>query len=147
MISFIRRRLGRKSLVDAAPTSRWDPQLFLYVKIPGDIQPLVRGERFEDPLASALQEAKLGDVSGGGSQLADPYPDGRPRVEFCGMDIDVTDRDKARALIMRKLIDLQAPYGTEIHYTADKTLLLDRLMEDGWNEGLLRTDRHPGFGV
>jgi hypothetical protein len=147
MISFIRRLLSRKARADDAQTSTWDPQLFLYVKIPGDVQPLVRGERFEDPLASALQEANLGDVSGGGSQLADPYPDGRPRVEFCGMDIEVSDRDRARALVMRKLIDLQAPRGTEIHYTAGSNMLLDRLMESGWNEGLPRIDRHPSFGV
>jgi len=147
MISFIRRLLSRKALADDAPTSMIDPQLFLYVKIPGDVQPLVRGERFEDPLASALQEAKLGEVSGGGSQLADPYPDGRARVEFCGMDIEVSDADRARALIQRKLIDLEAPHGTEIHYTAGTNMLLDRLVENGWHEGLPRTDRHPGFGV
>jgi hypothetical protein len=70
-------------------TADLDPQLFVYVKIPGDIQPLARGERFEDPLQVALQAEQLGNVSGGGSQLDDPYPDGRPRVEFSGLDVDV----------------------------------------------------------
>lgn len=147
MFSFIRKLLGLKSgeLPDADP--QWDPNLFIYVKIPGDIQPLARAERFEEPLQAVLEQTGLGNISGGGSQLDDPYPDGRPRVEFCGIDVEVADRDKARALLMDTLVELDAPPGTELHYTRDGTKLLDRFAEGSWKEALPRTVTHPGFGV
>ena len=92
----------------------------------------------------ALTEAGLGNISGGGSQMDDPYPDGRPRVAFCGIDITVTDRDSARNLLMKQLIALAA--ATEIHYTKDDIMLLDRLVDGTWIEGEPRTFQHPGFG-
>jgi hypothetical protein len=147
MLSAIRKLLGLKPRKSTQADHSWDPSLFIYVKIPGDIQPLVRGERFEDPLQTALAELGLGSISGGGSQLDDPYPDGRPRVEFCGIDVDVKDREKARAFLMKKLVELDAPPGTELHYTRDGAKLLDRYENGSWSEGLVRTVMHPGFGV
>jgi hypothetical protein len=94
----------------------------------------------------ALTEAELGKISGGGSQMDTPYPDGRPRVEFCGIDITVTDRDRARSLLMKTLNMLAAPSGTEIHYTKGEAMLLDRLVDGAWVEGEPRTFQHPGFG-
>ena len=94
-----------------------------------------------------MEAAQLGNISGGGSQLDDPYPDGRPRVEFCGIDVDVTDRDRARVLLMEELVKLQAPPGTELHYTKDGSKLLDRYADGAWSEALPRTFTHPGFGV
>jgi len=147
MFAVIRKLLGLKPRELAAADQSWDPGLFIYVKIPGDIQPLVRGERFEDPLQAALEEWGLGNISGGGSQLADPYPDGRPRVEFCGIDVDVTDPEKGRTFLMKKLVELSAPPGTELHYTRDGAKLLDRYENGSWTEGMTRTATHPGFGV
>ena len=147
MFGLFRKLLASKSEKVANVTADLDPQLFVYVKIPGDIQPLARGERFEDPLQVALEAEQLGNISGGGSQLDDPYPDGRPRVEFCGLDVDVVDQDRARGLLMRELIKLEAPDGTELHYTKQGAALLDRLVNGSWNEGLARTFMHPGFGV
>ena len=63
MLNFIRKLMRPRQ---ERPSSL-DPQLFVYVKIPGDIQPLARGERFEDPLDDALSASGLGQVSGGGS--------------------------------------------------------------------------------
>lgn len=147
MFDVIRKFLGLKPKGTTEASPQWDPSQFIYIKIPGDIQPLVRGERFEDPLQAALEQTGLGNISGGGSQLDDPYPDGRPRVEFCGIDVDATDRDKARALLMHKLIELDAPPGTELHYTREGVKLLDRYATGGWSEALARTVTHPGFGV
>jgi hypothetical protein len=147
MLNALRKLLGRKPKDQVTTTSSWDPHLFIYVKIPGDIQPLVRGERFEDPLEAVLEASKLGNISGGGSQLDDPYPDGRPRVEFCGIDVDVTDTDRARTLLREELIKLQAPDGTELHYTRNGAKLLDRFEGGSWSEGIVRTLTHPGFGV
>jgi hypothetical protein len=63
------------------------------------------------------------------------------------LDVDVVDQDRARALLMRELIKLEAPDGTELHYTKQGAALLDRLVNGSWNEGLARTFMHPGFGV
>ena len=147
MFTAVRKLLGLKPQAPAKTESAWDPHLFIYVKIPGDIQPLVRGERFEDPLQAALEVAGLGNISGGGSQLDNAYPDGRPKVEFCGLDIDVTDRDRARAFLMNKLVELQVPPGTEVHYTASGSRLLDRYIDGSWQEAIPRKFTHPGFGV
>jgi hypothetical protein len=147
MLKRLRQLFGRSQapLNDAQPPL--DPQQFIYVMIPGDIQPLVRGERFEDPIADMLQAGALGSVSGGGSQLDEPYPDGRPRVAFCGIDIDVADRDRALGPLRAKLITLDVPDGTEIHYTVGDAMLLDRYVEGVWQECLPRSSKHPGFGV
>ncbi len=145
MFGVLRKLLGLGGAAEATPG--FNTQLFIYIRIPGDIQPIARGERFEDPLQAVLEETGLGEISGGGSQLAEPYPDGRPRVEFCGIDADATDLDKARALLMRKLIELDAPTGTELHYTKGESMLLDRLVDGAWSEAELRSIRHPGFGA
>jgi hypothetical protein len=58
MIKLLRQLLGRSVKLSSDAQSSWDPQQFIYVMIPGDIQPLVRGERFEDPLADELQAAR-----------------------------------------------------------------------------------------
>lgn len=147
MFDFLRKLLGRKGGADPDPGGGMDPETFLYVKLPGDIQPLERGERFEDPLADALIEAQLGDVTGGGSSMDEPDDDGRPRVEFCGIDVDTAAPEAARRLIREKLLELGAPSGTEIHFTSGGRQLLDRLAEGVWTEGLPRTELHPGFGV
>lgn len=147
MISFLRRLFRRAQKNSPETELNWDPQQFVYVKIPGDIQPLVRGRRFEDPLAELLQIQGLGDVSGAGSQLDAPYPDGRPKVEYCLIDIDVVDRDRALAVIRQKLGELDAPTGTEIHYTEGACRLLDRLVDESWCLKLPRSFVHPGFGV
>ncbi len=147
MISFLRRLLDFTAKSASNAEASLNSQRFIYVMIPGDIQPLVRGERFEDPLDDALQAVELGNVSGGGSQLDDPYPDGRPRVAFCGIDIDVVERDRALDVVRGKLTELDAPEGTEIHYTVETVMLQDRFANGAWDRGLPRTFKHPGFGV
>jgi len=42
---------------------------FVYAKMWEAIQPLDRGERYEDPLQAALEAGGLGEVSGGGSSF------------------------------------------------------------------------------
>jgi hypothetical protein len=147
VIKLLRRLFGSSQNTSRGAQAPCEPRQFVYVMIPGDIQPLMRGERFEDPLAEVLKAAGLGSVSGGGSQLDDPYPDGRPRVAFCGIDIDVVDLDRALRAIRQKLAELDAPAGTELHYTVGATLLLDRLVDGTWRQGLPRSFKHPGFGV
>jgi D-alanyl-D-alanine carboxypeptidase len=63
---------GRKNtLLGFAEAAQERGHFFFYVLIPGHIQPVKRGERFEDPLQAALEKEKLGEVTGGGSQMGE----------------------------------------------------------------------------
>jgi len=87
--------------------------LFVYVKIPGNIGPMERGKRFEDPLQGALSREHLGEVTGGGAQLAE---EDTSTTLFCGLDIDVYDFERGIALLRRELIRLKAPKDTFLFY-------------------------------
>jgi len=105
---------------DSGPTasnevSQANP-LFVYIKIPGDIEPFDRGERFADPLQEALESAELGTITGGGSQLSEPDSEGQRSVEFCGIDVDLYHLDKGLELLRKELVRLAAPPGTALLY-------------------------------
>ena len=80
-----------------------------YVRLPAPLQPLERGERFEDPLHEALTTAGLGEVAGGGSQLGED-----DTIIYCGLDVVVNDRDRGLELIRSMMRKLGAPDGTVI---------------------------------
>ncbi|MFH2007246.1 MAG: hypothetical protein ABI333_11715 [bacterium] len=82
---------------------------FFYVRIPGDIRPKERRERFDDRLEEALAAHDLGEVTGGGSQIGEGGG-----IEFCGIDVVVTDREKGLPLIIETLRVLEAPKGTVV---------------------------------
>ncbi len=86
-----------------------DGDHFFYVRIPGDIRPAERGERFETPLDEALATHDLGEVTGGGSQLAEGLT-----IEFSGIDVVVTDREQGLRLILDTLCSLDPPRGTVV---------------------------------
>ncbi len=120
---------------------------FIYVKIPDGIGPMDRGEKYEDPLELKLSAAGLGHVSGGGSQLGSPRSDGTRPIEFCGLDIDVTDLEKALVLLRAELPPLGIPDATELHYTRGETRLQDVYAGGQWALERPRTFVHPGFGI
>lgn len=96
---------GRRQVMqELAETARDDGKHFLYVRIPGDIQPVERGSRFEEPLEAALRAAALGSVTGGGSQTGEGTS-----VEFCGLDVVVLDRAPAIELIRRVMQSAGCP--------------------------------------
>jgi hypothetical protein len=125
----------------------FDVEKFVYVKIPGDIDPLARGERFEDPISAMLAARGLGEVSGGGSSLSAPDASGRSVIEYCGLDVDAADRDAALAALRELLPTLAAPVGTELQYTRAGARRRDIREAGGWTLDVPRTDLHPGFGV
>jgi len=147
IIDAIKSIFSRDSPARGEPQQSFDIESFIYIKIPGEIQPLDRGALFEDPIDSALAQANLGATSGGGSSLGDPQPDGSRRIEFCGIDFDATDRDGALVALRTLLPSLSAPLGTELHYTRGGIKLQDVLSVEGWQPGLPRNFLHPGFGV
>ncbi|MBK7684863.1 MAG: hypothetical protein KA388_06275 [Rhodocyclaceae bacterium] len=131
---------------ETVPTTSFDRELFIYVKIPESIMPIDRGTKYEDPLDDRLAEAKLGAVSGGGSQLGEVMPNGQRLVTACGIDINVKNLPEALALLHIELPKLAAPVGTELHYTQHGTRLQDEYLSDGWLLRQPRTFLHPGFG-
>lgn len=125
----------------------FDVEQFIYIKIPDAIQPLDRAEIFEDPIDAALKPQELGHVSGGGSLLGNARPDGTRPIEFCGIDVDTTNRDAVLMLLRRLLPDLGIPLATELHYTTGNTKLQDRFLGADWIIGESREFLHPGFDI
>lgn len=123
----------------------FDVEQFIYVRIPGDIPPMARGA-IEDRIEPRLTEADLGEISGGGSLLGAARADGSRPIEFCGIDIDTSDRERALALLRGLLPTLDVP-TCELHYTRDGERLLDRCAGGSWAVGLPRAQLHPGFGI
>ncbi len=82
---------------------------FFYIKIPEDIQPLARAAKYEDPLQVEMTRRSLGEITGGGSQLASGGG-----IEYCGIDVEVTDRQRGLELIVETMRRLQAPPETVV---------------------------------
>jgi hypothetical protein len=82
---------------------------FLYIKIPEKIMPVDRGKKYEDPINDLLSQHHLGEVSGGGTMLTKDK-----QIEYVGLDVDVTDPEKAIPLLVSKLKEIGAPKGTVI---------------------------------
>ena len=70
-----------------------------------------RATKYEEPLDSALKEAKLGEVTGGGNSVGKGG-----KIEWAGVDIEVNDVQKAIPVIKQKLLDLGAPKGSSLEY-------------------------------
>lgn len=130
-----------------AEEDQFDVEQFVYVKIPAAIQPLDRGKLFENPIDAALAPKCLGHVSGGGSLLGDADPDGTRTIEFCGIDIDTTDRDGVLLILREMLPRLGVPLATELQYTSGSNKLQDRFLGSDWAIGELRESLHPGFDI
>ncbi|MBN8248809.1 MAG: hypothetical protein J0L84_15390 [Verrucomicrobia bacterium] len=96
-------------MLDFAKAALEQGQFFFYVRIPEDLLPIARGERYEDPLQDALDAEGLGEVTGGGSQLGDGN-----LIEYCGVDLVVRDRDRGLELIRSVMRRLGAPRTTVI---------------------------------
>src|SRR5689334_21984745 len=62
---------------------------FAYAKLNARLMPMDRGELFEDPLADALAQAGLGELTGAGTMQSS-----EGEIEFCGLDIDLVDVKK-----------------------------------------------------
>jgi hypothetical protein len=122
-----------------------DPEQFIFVKILDPVMPFERGAKYEDPLEALLEARGLGTVSGSGSGLGDPRPDGTRPIAYCGVDIETTLRDQVLEMLREEVPKLGSPVGTELHYTRNGVRLQDELRVDGWVLSKPRTFLHPGF--
>lgn len=120
---------------------------FVYVKIPENLKPMDRGDKYDDPLLAILETKNAGEVTGGGSSLGDERSDGTRPIDFVGVDVDLVDLETGLLILREALVQLGAPENTEIHYTRDSIKLQDCLTDGGWELGQERTFLHPGFGI
>ena len=109
-----------KSVVreDSAPTTEIGKEnpLFVYVRMPVDLDPMDRHELFAEPLHEALEKENLGAVTEGGTMFVPVDDNDDEEVQFSGIDVDLYDRERGFALLHRELNRLQAPQGTSLLY-------------------------------
>ena len=88
--------------------------VFVYARINARVMPMDRGERYEDPLADALEANGLGTVTGGGTgQTADG------EIEYCGIDIDLLNLERGLPFVGQLLAGCGAPKGSQLEYEQD----------------------------
>ncbi|MCA0368143.1 MAG: hypothetical protein LCH57_08810 [Proteobacteria bacterium] len=143
-MSWLKKIFGKVEDVVPPSDGEFDTS-FVYVRMPGDVQPVERHYLFEDPIEEQLKLRDLGYVSGGGTMQSEPDENGARSIILTGIDIEAHNLDAVRDLLRTLLPGLGAPLETQIEYTVVETRLQDRLTAEGWVENEPRTDLHPGF--
>ncbi len=101
---------------------------YLTARLNARVQPIDRGEYYEDPLDETISAAGVGAVTGGGTQLADE-PAG---IEFCDLEIRVSNTsNETLSMIIERLEVLGAPIGSKLILDGD-----GREIPFGVNEGI-----------
>lgn len=84
---------------------------FAYARLNARVLPLERGDRYEDPLAEALEENGYGEVSGAGTAQAESG-----EIEYCGIDIELINVEQGVPFICNFLASRGAPKGSQLEY-------------------------------
>ncbi len=104
--------LGKKKPADEQTGNR----IMIIAQLNARVQPIDRGEYFEDPLNDVLQSLGLGEVTGGGTQMADE-PDG---IAYCDVEIMVNDASEATVMkVIETLEELGAPRGSLLKFSSE----------------------------
>jgi hypothetical protein len=83
----------------------------LVARLNAKLQPVHRGELFEDPLDEELKKASLGSIAGGGTQMAKSG-----EIEFCDIEIAAGSvSPEMTASIIRLIEQLGAPKGSKLY--------------------------------
>lgn len=108
------------------------PVLFVYLKIPVVADVVDQVHTREDKVDQLLKATGSGSVIGWGDSLGDEQPDGSRVVAFKRIDIEVMDLSATRFALQVALPKLDAPIGTEIHYTIEGKAFMDVFASFGW---------------
>jgi len=87
---------------------------FVLARITEHVEPLERGERYEDPLTAFLNQHGLGEVTGGGSQL-----NANGEIEFADVELELVNLDDAITKLVQQLEAMGAPFGSSIQFAAE----------------------------
>jgi len=109
-----------------------DRPAFLFVKIPVTRHTVDPLHQREDRIDQALRARRVGMVIGWGDSLGAARTDGKRIAEFIRIDITAPVLDHARVALHALLPELDAPMGTQIHYTLDGQHRMDVATELGW---------------
>ncbi|HOY02921.1 MAG TPA: hypothetical protein PLV36_15645 [Zoogloea sp.] len=102
-------------------------KIFFVAQLNARLQPVHRGEYFEDPLNVELKKAECGEVSGGGSLQSKIG-----EIEYCDIEIEVNGAlTVAERVVIETLEGLGAPKGSKLHIEAE-----GRQVQFGQAEGI-----------
>ena len=82
------------------------------------IEPIDRGERYEDPLDAVLAQTNIGRVTGGGSQLNE-----LGGIQYADIEIELSNLDGALSVVVDALEKAGAPQGSELIDMSDSRIL------------------------
>lgn len=100
---------------------------FIVVTINARIQPMHRGEIYEDPLDAILSKNSFGEVSGGGTLQSQSG-----EIEYCDVEIQVNNSDSETVELIRSSLEkIGVPKGSKI-----KVEVTDSEIDFGTLEGL-----------
>ena len=91
---------------------------FVLARLYEHIEPIDRGERYEDPLHELLEKSGVGRVTGGGSQLND-----HGGIEYADVELELANLDEALGIVTAALEAAGAPRGSELLNASDETVL------------------------
>lgn len=91
---------------------------FVLARIYENIQPIDRGERYEDPLQAVLEAKGVGQVTGGGSQLNEVGG-----IDYVDIEIELANLDEALDVVVEALENAGAPEGSELLQSSDEKVL------------------------
>ncbi len=104
-----------------------DFNTMIIARINARVQPLDRGDIYEDPLHDALEADGLGEVTGGGTQMAEDEG-----IEFVDIEIMVKEASEATCQRIIELLEqFGAPKGSKLLFEEE-----DKEMPFGRTEGL-----------
>jgi hypothetical protein len=82
------------------------------------IEPIDRGDRYEDPLQATLEKLGIGRVTGGGSQLNE-----LGGIDYADVEIELANLDEALQTVAEALEAAGAPQGSELIQGSDGRVL------------------------
>jgi hypothetical protein len=115
----------------ASPVREADPERFphtVIARLPEHIEPLDRGQRYEDPVNDALAVRELGMLTGGGTHLT-------PESEIGYVDLEIALANLNGALdVLKQTLEAQgAPVGSQLLFRRDG---IDEEIPFGVQEGV-----------